>query len=285
MIIRNKNNIDYYGKIEEIRNEILKGNQISWDFDDFMRPFVYEYLQIEREDALGEKKSSEYWAKKAESLDTEKFLEFFNKTDPKYSSSFEGGSKDFHDMVMNARVETDTTLSEFMGDTSAKTCLEIGFGGGRLLQEACKIFNFAIGIDIHSYFKRVEKILHESGLTNFDLLKCEKTSEIKSNSVDLVYSFIVMQHVDTFEEIMDHIRTTKRVLKKDGIAVLYFGLNNILPSVGALEITGHEEGGYSMLFNIDYLAKLLSKEKLQPLTLSMTENLRQFCIVAQDSSR
>ena len=281
MIIDNKKPIDYYGDLDKIRDSVAKGDYIGWDFSDFMRPFVHEYQKIELRVDVDKKKSSEYWSQKAASLSDEDFLEFFNKTGPEYSSSFEEGSKDFHDLIMNARLSKDLTVSEFLGNVGEKTCLEIGFGGGRLLQEACKTFKIAKGLDIHEYFERTEAILSEKNLKNFELINCKNMGKIKTSSVDLVYSLIVMQHIDTVEEVIKHIENTRRVLKKDGLTVLYFGLNNMLPSVGALEISGHEEGGYSMLFNIDFMSKLLNHKKLKPIALNVTENLRQFSIIAK----
>ena len=281
MILYNKNSIDYYGEIDKIKTEMSKGNQIQWFVEDLLRPYVHDYLKIELDVDSNKKKSSEYWSKKAALLSDEDFLEFFNKTSPEYSSSFEEGSKHFHDLVMNVSLSKDTTVSDFLGDTSEKTCLEIGFGGGRLIQEACKVFKCAKGIDIHQYFERVESILLENDLKNFELINSKDKKKTKTDSVDLVYSLIVMQHVDTLDEIISHIENTRRILKKDGLAVLYFGINNILPSVGALEITGHEEGGYSMLFNIEFLSKLLELKKLKPVAIDLTENMRQFSIVAK----
>lgn len=105
-----------------------------------------------------------------------------------------------------------------------KTILEIGHGGGRILQAACRCFKLGIGVDIHEENAIVEKELHARGLNNFMLYKSIDGSLIVENaSVDLVYSFIVLPHVEKMEVFCTYLSETARVLKPGGLAVLYFG--------------------------------------------------------------
>jgi len=105
-----------------------------------------------------------------------------------------------------------------------KHVLEIGYGGGRLLNAACSYFKFSIGIDIHDESFKVTDFLHKQGKKNFKLIKTDgKTIDYDSDSVDLIYSFIVLVHMDSIEKIICYLNETFRVIKKGGIAQLFYG--------------------------------------------------------------
>jgi ubiquinone/menaquinone biosynthesis C-methylase UbiE len=105
-----------------------------------------------------------------------------------------------------------------------KTVLEIGYGGGRVLGAASQYFKNAIGIDIHECQDTVLEELRKRGISNVKLYTTDgKTIPCLGASVDMVYSFIVLQHVATIDIFESYLRETYRVLKPGGIAVLYFG--------------------------------------------------------------
>ena len=105
-----------------------------------------------------------------------------------------------------------------------KTVLEIGYGGGRVLSAAAQYFKRAIGIDIHECKNLVIEELKKRGISNVMLTQTDgKNIPIRDNSVDVVYSFIVLQHVQKIEIFESYIREASRVLKPNGVAVLYFG--------------------------------------------------------------
>lgn len=100
-----------------------------------------------------------------------------------------------------------------------RTVLEIGYGGGRILNAASSFFGYAIGVDIHK-----EPIEHGD---NVSLLVGDgKTIPVTDATVDLVYSFIVLLHLQSYEAFVSYLRESYRVLKKGGIAQLYFGLQS-----------------------------------------------------------
>ncbi len=102
--------------------------------------------------------------------------------------------------------------------------MEIGHGGGRILAAASRHFNGVIGVDIHDHNQKVEDELKERGIGNFRLMKTDgKEMPVESDSVDLVYSFIVLQHVEKYDIFENYVKETFRVLKRNGIAILYFG--------------------------------------------------------------
>lgn len=115
-------------------------------------------------------------------------------------------------------------LSPYLSEPETKTILEIGHGGGRLLAAASRYFGKAIGIDIHTENLLVEKELKARGVKNVKLLRGDgRLLPIEESSVDTVYSFIVLQHVEKIEVFRKYFKEAFRVLKPGGIAILYYG--------------------------------------------------------------
>jgi SAM-dependent methyltransferase len=101
--------------------------------------------------------------------------------------------------------------------------LEIGHGGGRLLAAASRCFQFVIGVDIHDENDKVHFALRDRGIRNAQLMKTEGARlPVGPEHVDCVYSFIVLQHVETYAVFKRYVEETYRVLKPGGLAVLYF---------------------------------------------------------------
>lgn len=108
-----------------------------------------------------------------------------------------------------------------ISDPENKTALEIGYGGGRLLRAACGFFGKAIGVDIHQEPAAADFL---QGHSNFELLHGDgRTLPIASSSIDFVYSFIVMMHLQSFGTFVSYLNETYRVLKAGGLAQIYFG--------------------------------------------------------------
>ncbi len=115
-------------------------------------------------------------------------------------------------------------LSKYISSPEDKIALEIGHGGGRILLAACRSFKKTIGVDVHDNNKLVEEELKSRGVSNFELLKSDgSTIPVEDSAVDIVYSFIVLQHVEKIAVFKRYLEETHRVLKSGGIAVLYFG--------------------------------------------------------------
>jgi SAM-dependent methyltransferase len=144
------------------------------------------------------------------------FFTWFNDA-PDAEAAFIRGSWDFS-------VHIALPASRFLSTPEDKIALEIGYGGGRLLAASSRYFKSVIGIDIHDQDQKVESELRQRGIHNFRLLKTDgKNIPVESSSVDFVYSFIVLQHVEKYDIFKDYLCETSRVLKTGGIAVLYFG--------------------------------------------------------------
>lgn len=103
-----------------------------------------------------------------------------------------------------------------------KTVLEIGYGGGRVLAAAARAFGRAVGVDIHDCGSTVLEELARLGVRNAELHCGDGRSlPVPDASVDVVYSFIVLQHVEHLAIHRALVAETARVLRPGGVAVLY----------------------------------------------------------------
>lgn len=144
------------------------------------------------------------------------FFTWFD-TSKSMESSFIRGSWDFETYVTQQ-------IASFINSPEEKIALEIGYGGGRLLASAAGHFKKAIGIDVHNEANYVKKALNERGIKNINLKACDgKNIPVKDSTIDLVYSFIVLQHVERVKILERYFKETHRVLKPGGLAILYFG--------------------------------------------------------------
>lgn len=111
-----------------------------------------------------------------------------------------------------------------IADPEEKIALEIGYGGGRMINAACNYFQEIIGIDIHNEQESVAAFLHAQNKSNFRLLRTAgNTIDVDDESVDFVYSFIVLQHLPSFTTFVNYLQEVYRCLKLGGVAQLYFG--------------------------------------------------------------
>jgi ubiquinone/menaquinone biosynthesis C-methylase UbiE len=111
-----------------------------------------------------------------------------------------------------------------MDHPEEKVALEIGYGGGRILNAACSYFKEVIGVDIHDEEEAVRAFLHNQGKRNFRLILGSGNSlEVQTESIDFVYSFIVFQHLPTYQVFEKYLYETYRCLKIGGVAQLYYG--------------------------------------------------------------
>jgi len=145
------------------------------------------------------------------------FFAWFNNSKDK-KTSFAKGLYDFNLHILKP-------LSPFLlNGHKEKNILEIGYGGGRLLAAASKYFKNAIGVDIHGEYDFVKTELNKMNIKNIRLLKTNgKKIPLKKGSVNIVYSFIVLQHVKSITIFNKYLEECYRVLRENGIAILYFG--------------------------------------------------------------
>jgi SAM-dependent methyltransferase len=138
------------------------------------------------------------------------------------------GTSSVEDSVQNGQSDWENRLANFSNfkDIDKNTCLEIGFGGGRLLAAASKHFDSVIGIDIHEAFDKTENFLKSQNVNNYDLMHRNDIEDVEDKSIDFIYSFITFQHFDSFEEIDFYLKQIKRVLTPEGYAHVFWGKLN-----------------------------------------------------------
>ena len=113
-------------------------------------------------------------------------------------------------------------LAGRVAEPEKKTVLEIGYGGGRLLVAAARAFGHAVGVDVHDCGDVVHGEFERLGVTNVELHCADGRSlPVPNETVDVVYSFIVLQHVERLEIHRAILAETARVLRPGGWAVLY----------------------------------------------------------------
>lgn len=135
-------------------------------------------------------------------------------------------------------------VGEYIEEPEERIALEIGYGGGRILNAACSYFKEVIGTDIHDEQATVEAFLREQGKNNFRLIKTSgRTIDVNSQSIDFVYSFIVLQHLPLFDTFVSYIREAYRCLRPGGVAQLYFGKYSKLHPIHQLRyfVQGYRE--------------------------------------------
>ena len=116
------------------------------------------------------------------------------------------------------------SVAELLEGRGGLHALEIGCGGGRLLNAACSYFDTVVGIDVHGDLDYVDAFLRGLGRTNFRLARTSgDVLSAEDASLDFVYSFIVLQHLPTWANLVSYLEETHRCLKPDGVAQLYFG--------------------------------------------------------------
>jgi len=135
------------------------------------------------------------------------FQNWFDQTDSIWRSIVRG-YWDFAFHILTPKV------CSYINNPEQKTALEIGYGGGRILNAACSFFKQAIGIDIHNSADVVEQFLVSQGKRNFKLIRTNgRTIDVENESVDFIYSFIVLQHLPSFGVFESYVQESYRCLK------------------------------------------------------------------------
>ena len=123
------------------------------------------------------------WAKRPAEIDgMVAFQNWFDST-TSIEETVEAANRDWHFRFRNQK--------HFPKLKKRQKCLEIGFGGGRLMIAANQDFDEVYGVDIHNDFARTSAFLTSQGCHRFKLFHRDNMLEIEPSSIDFVYSFIV----------------------------------------------------------------------------------------------
>ncbi|MEK7462336.1 MAG: methyltransferase domain-containing protein [Patescibacteria group bacterium] len=125
----------------------------------------------------------------------------------------ETGRENYRELITE-----DSLIKESLGDFSDKRVLDIGCGAGRLTEFFASEFKQANGVDISEKMveeakKRLQHIPNVSFVANDG-----EHYPFEDNTFDLVFSYIVFQHMPSRAVILENFKEVKRVLKPAGIA-------------------------------------------------------------------
>lgn len=154
---------------------------------------------------------------KAEQSGDESFFFWFNACSD-LNSYFASGIQTLETEILTPTVQTA------LGPITSSLALEIGHGGGRILIAACSKFKHVTGIDVHQSNDPVKRKLNRAGLANYSLQTTDGSSiPNNTNSLDFIYSYIVLMHVPNIDIFRDYLSETHRVLRPGGVAQLFYG--------------------------------------------------------------
>lgn len=163
------------------------------------------------------------WVNNADAIaaaDSKTFHSWFDTVADEHEAVANGAIDFFHRIYAPG-------IHDLLGDVRQASCLEIGYGGGRLLAPAASVFKHAYGVDVlgDGAKRRTAEFLGSSGRKNVTLLhRDELLSVVPKKSVKFAFSFIVFQHFASADEVTFYIDALDQLLTDDGCAMLFFGL-------------------------------------------------------------
>jgi SAM-dependent methyltransferase len=135
--------------------------------------------------------------------------------------------------------ETDVLLS-FCGiaPDEGHTLLEIGCGAGRMTRRLSELFGQVIALDVSAeMLKQAQHALADRHNVGYLHGSGHDLVDLADQSVDIVFSYISLQHVPTTSHLLSYIRETARVLRPGGQAALQVRTNGLVAA--ALDLAGH----------------------------------------------
>lgn len=143
------------------------------------------------------------------------------------------------DFAASGRRETDVFLAHagLVPDRSL-TVLEIGCGIGRMTARLAEVYGRVIALDVSQVMlDQAEQALAGRDNVTYVLGSGSDLAGIDSESVDVVFSYIVLQHMPTVAGQLEYFRETRRVLRRGGAAAIQIRSNT--PTALALDWGGH----------------------------------------------
>ena len=193
--------------------------------------------------------NKEYWENAAK--ENAMFYVASSRTDWKLDEFLNDGRGRVYKWVMPFLLAEKTNPSDL-------TFLEIGCGTGRFAFHIAQHVNKYIGVDIsQGMVDEAEKNL--SSLSNKEIILGDgvSLSKIENDSVDVVFSYAVLQHIYEKEVVFNYLKETLRVLKPGGVAKLNLLGNNAKSGIGLRFIQIKDLKERSIIRK--YFNKILSK--------------------------
>jgi ubiquinone/menaquinone biosynthesis C-methylase UbiE len=150
-----------------------------------------------------------------------------------------GAASDAETFFASGRRETDAFLKHTgVVPHRSQTVLEIGCGMGRMTARLAELFGTVIALDVSpEMLAKARTALSGHHNITYVLGAGTDLAGIESNSVDVVFSYIVLQHVPTVDGQLNYFRETRRVLRTGGVAAIQIRANT--PNARALDWAGH----------------------------------------------
>jgi SAM-dependent methyltransferase len=131
-------------------------------------------------------------------------------------SFFQSGEEDYQRFVA-------PVFSRLHWQPEGKFALELGCGAGRMTRSFAQRFSRVIAFDISSEMLRLAQVLSPD-LPNVDWILGNGTdlSGVAKQSVDFVFSYIVLQHMPAADLALRYVREMLRTLKPQGVFLFQF---------------------------------------------------------------
>ena len=128
----------------------------------------------------------------------------------------ESGEEEYRKLVQ-------PVLDELQFVPEGGSMLEVGCGAGRMTASFARRFASVYALDISEEMQNLAK-QHLAGIQNIHWVLGDGTnlSAIPSESVDFVFSYLVLQHLPTEDLAMAYVREMLRVLKQGGMLLFQF---------------------------------------------------------------
>lgn len=150
-----------------------------------------------------------------------------------------GAASDRETFFRSGRQETDTFLAHAgIAADRAQTVLEIGCGMGRMTARLAELYGSVIALDVSpEMLDRARDALAGRTNVHYVLGGGSDLAMVDSASVDVVFSYIVLQHVPTVAGQLEYLRETRRVLRPGGAAAIQ--VRSTTPTARCLDWAGH----------------------------------------------
>jgi SAM-dependent methyltransferase len=148
-----------------------------------------------------------------------------------------GGRWEVDEFLATGEAEIEHVLSEAerLGRPARRErALDFGCGVGRLTRALGKRFGHALGLDVSGgMVERAQALNADVPACEFRVNDAPDLASLDDDSIDLVYSSIVLQHLPSTRDIERYVGEFLRVASPDGIVV--FGIPSHIPFPWSLQ--------------------------------------------------
>jgi len=132
------------------------------------------------------------------------------------TSFFASGEQDYLRLV-------HPMLQKFRFDPAGKTIAELGCGAGRMTRSFAQRFHSVFAVDISAEMQaRAKTYLQAFSNIHWVHSDGETLAGLESDSVDFLFSYLVLQHMPVQEVVFSSIREMMRILRPGGVFLFQF---------------------------------------------------------------